>query len=425
MRHIISIIVVIFSLSVCGQSYTSYFTGNTTDLEVAPTFGITLMGGATEDDNASRWFLERANGGDILVLRASGSDGYNDYFYSELGVAVNSVETIVINNAQGALEPYVLNKIQDAEAIWFAGGDQYDYVTFFKNNEVEALLNDHINFKQGVIGGTSAGMAILGQSYFSAENGTVTSAQAITNPYDEKMAIGHNDFVDIPLLENTITDTHFDSPDRRGRLTAFLARMVVDQNIRSRAIASEEYVAVCIDQDGNAQVFGGFPEFQDFAYFAQANCSDNFIPEDCSPDNVLLWDRGGEAVKVYKVPGTASGENTFNVANWSNGTGGEWLNWWVSGSTFQTSESENPNCNTLGVLNNNIVEKILYPNPARDEIRISLSTVERYSIYNALGKTIAQGFIQPGDAINIQKFQDGLYFIEIEGSRLVTKFIKY
>lgn len=361
MRHIISVIVVIFSLSVSGQSYTSYFTGNTTDLEVAPTFGITLMGGATEDDNASRWFLERANGGDILVLRASGSDGYNDYFYSELGVAINSVETIVINNAQGALEPYVLNKIQNAEAIWFAGGDQYDYVTFFKNNEVEALLNDHINFKQGVVGGTSAGMAILGQSYFSAENGTVTSAQALANPYDEKVAIGHSDFVDIPLLENTITDTHFDSPDRRGRLTAFLARMIVDQNIRSRAIASEEYVAVCINQEGNTQVFGGFPEFQDFAYFAQANCSDNFIPEDCSPDNVLLWDLGGEAVKVYKVPGTASGENTFNVANWSNGTGGEWLNWWVSGSAFQTSESVNPDCNTLNVQNNSIARKNFIP----------------------------------------------------------------
>ena len=54
------------------------------------------MGGATEDDNAMIWFLERSNGGDILVLRTSGSDGYNNYLFSELGVNVNSVETIVL-----------------------------------------------------------------------------------------------------------------------------------------------------------------------------------------------------------------------------------------------------------------------------------------------------------------------------------------
>ena len=43
-----------------------------------------MMGGATEDDNAMKWFLERANGGDVLILRASGSDGYNQYLYSQL-----------------------------------------------------------------------------------------------------------------------------------------------------------------------------------------------------------------------------------------------------------------------------------------------------------------------------------------------------
>ena len=37
------------------------------------------MGGASENDAAMAWFLERAGGGDVLVLRASGSDGYNDY----------------------------------------------------------------------------------------------------------------------------------------------------------------------------------------------------------------------------------------------------------------------------------------------------------------------------------------------------------
>ena len=88
-----------------AQNYTSYFTGNTTDIVTTPTRGICLMGGASEYDDAMRWFLNRANGGDVLVLRASGADGYNAYFYTDLGVTLNSVETIVFNNANASTDP--------------------------------------------------------------------------------------------------------------------------------------------------------------------------------------------------------------------------------------------------------------------------------------------------------------------------------
>lgn len=107
-----------------AQNYDSYFTGNTIDLVTQPHGGICLMGGATEDDNAMIWFLEQANEDDVLVLRASGSDGYNAYFYSDLGVPINSVETIVFNDATASNETYIHQKIEQAEAIWFAGGDQ-------------------------------------------------------------------------------------------------------------------------------------------------------------------------------------------------------------------------------------------------------------------------------------------------------------
>ena len=60
-----------------------------------------MLGGATEFDPAMEWFLDRASGGDILVLRASGSDDYNDYMYSDLD-GVNSVETIVFNDASAS-----------------------------------------------------------------------------------------------------------------------------------------------------------------------------------------------------------------------------------------------------------------------------------------------------------------------------------
>src|SRR5690606_8926785 len=109
-----------------------YATGSSTDVTTNHQSGICLMGGATESDPAMVWFLNKADGGDVVVLRASGSNGYNNYFYSELGVTINSVTTFVIHNAAGAIDPYVLQKVTNAEAIWFAGGDQFNYVNYFK-----------------------------------------------------------------------------------------------------------------------------------------------------------------------------------------------------------------------------------------------------------------------------------------------------
>jgi len=83
MNKITLLFILVFQLGF-SQNYTEYVTGSTSDLVVTPDQGICLMGGATEHDEAMRWFLRKANGGDIVVLRASGSDGYNDYFYSEL-----------------------------------------------------------------------------------------------------------------------------------------------------------------------------------------------------------------------------------------------------------------------------------------------------------------------------------------------------
>ena len=46
------------------------------------------------------------------------------------------------------------------------------------------------------------------------------------------------------------TDTHFDNPEREGRLLAFMARASTDWGIAATAIACDEYTAVCIDPSG-------------------------------------------------------------------------------------------------------------------------------------------------------------------------------
>ena len=180
-------LIIILSLinpdGVFSQSYTSYLSGNPSDLITKPNGGICLMGGSSENDEAMKWFLQRANGGDVLVLRASGSDGYNNYMFSELGINLNSVETIVFHDSTASNERDIHRKIQQAEAIWLAGGDQWDYVSYWRNTPIDSLINEGIQNRNIVIGGTSAGMAVMGGYYFSAKNNTITSQEALANPY--------------------------------------------------------------------------------------------------------------------------------------------------------------------------------------------------------------------------------------------------
>tara|TARA_B100001057_G_C22780210_1_gene923339 strand:- start:125 stop:1312 length:1188 start_codon:yes stop_codon:yes gene_type:complete len=358
MKNILIYLLIFISNFLYAQSYSSYFTGDTTDVNTNADYGICLMGGSTEDDRAMIWFLEKANGGDIIVIRASGSDGYNNYFFSELGVEVNSVETIVFNNAAAANDSYVLQQIANAEAIWIAGGDQSVYINYWKNSEVENLLNMHINEKLAVIGGTSAGMAILGSSYFSANNGTVYSSEALEDPYNTFMTFGHNDFLEIPLLDNTITDTHFSEREREGRILTFIARMNSELGAHSLGIACDEYTAVCIDSSGLGAVYGEWPEYDDYAFFIQMNCEDENQPEQMQIGVPFTWNYNGKAAKVYKVGGTTTGDHFLDLNDWQTGNGGEWLHWYADNGVFYEEDGSAPNCDDMivEIVNNNISE---------------------------------------------------------------------
>lgn len=397
-----------------AQNYTEFFTGNTTDVTTEHQFGVCMMGGATEQEDAMKWFLNKANGGDVVVLRASGDDGYNNYFYTDLGVTINSVTTFVINNEEGAIDPVVMERVANAEAIWFAGGDQYDYVRYFKDNAMEDTLNNFLNVKKGVIGGTSAGMAILGSSYFSAQYGTLTSEVALSNPYHPRVALGYNDFLEVPYLDNVITDTHYDARDRRGRQAVFMARFAKDNGTRSFGIACNEYTAVCVDADGKATVYGAYPEYQEFAYFLQANCVADYAPETLLAATPVTWNRNGEAIKAYKVPGTKTGENYFDLSDWQTGNGGAWENWSINNGLFTTAEGTNPECGQLSIPAHDFAEITVYPNPFTDGFTITNpEAVRSIQLYDLLGKQIT---IKSNPAMNISTsaLPPGIYILKLQ-----------
>ena len=419
MRKVFALVVLsIFSFSVHAQfTYTSYFTGNETDVVTSPMGGICLMGGSTENDEAMKWFLNRADGGDVLVIRASGSDGYNDYLFSELGVTVNSVETIVFLGAPASNEEEIHESIMNAEAIWIAGGDQWDYVSYWRDSPVQDLINSAITERNIVIGGTSAGMAILGSHYFSAENGTVTSEEALLNPYRTDVTVSSEPFIENEHLQNVITDTHYDDPDRKGRHLTFLARIIQDEGIYAKGIACEERTAVCIDEDGMANVYGNDP-INDIAYFIQANCAlDEGAPENCTANEPLTWNHEGEALKVYKIQAQPDGNNSFNLNDWQTGAGGIWEQWSAEDGVLAISASEPLDCPVFIEEENEVMQIEFYPNPSRGIIYINgiePSGNASLIIRDITGKMVHQVSSFKSESLDVRFLKAGYYYLTLE-----------
>lgn len=354
------------------QSYTTWWTGDTTDLtDLAPTSGTVLAGGAGDNDDAMTWMLERADGGDVVVLRASGEDGYNPYFFSELGVNVHSVQTIRFNNAAAAQDPYVVTQIRNAECLFIAGGDQYDYYQYWKDTPIEDAINYLLSEKGVPVGGTSAGMAILSNCYYAPSGSSLTSQEALGNPFHPDYTIlGKDDFLQVPYTDNLLPDTHYDARDRAGRHVALMARLAHDYQTRSYGIASNEYTAVCIDEQGIARAFGEFDEFpEDIVYFLQANCQDEFLPEVITDGQPLTWNRGNSAVKVYAVPARIDGSGQLDLNDWTTGQGGFWQNWFVDNGELNQVDSEDGDCAAVAVNTYSPTPTQpmwTYPNPASD-----------------------------------------------------------
>ncbi|MCB0706242.1 MAG: T9SS type A sorting domain-containing protein [Saprospiraceae bacterium] len=412
----------LLSISSQAQGFTNWITGDSSDAVVSGwEKGIVLAGGGGDNDQAMIWMLERAAGGDVLVLRASGSDGYNDYFFSDLGVQVNSVETIRFDGIAAANSEYVLRRIEEAEVLFFAGGDQYDYYTFWKDNAVEAAIQYLIEEKQITLGGTSAGMAILGQAYYTPSSLGVLSSEALNDPFHEYMdVIGFDDFLHIPFLEETITDTHFDQRNRAGRFITFLARLTQDFGFRSKGIASNEYTAICVDEAGLAHCFGSYPDYpEDVVYFAQTNCQLPYIPETCVGGIPLTWNRDQQAVKVCQIPATETGMNTFDLTDWETTSGGNWMDWYVDNGEINMNSGAVPaDCQSISSISNPELQKLnLFPNPVEDYLYFSTEEEANFLTYEIIdlhGRLLQSGAASEEGQILIRSLPAGYFILRLQ-----------
>lgn len=237
---------------------------------------LVLMGG-TNVDAAFKWMIEKAGGGNFVVIRARKLDDYNAYIYDKIG-GVTSVETIVIPSRAAAHDPAVIAYISRADALFIAGGDQSDYINYWQGTPVQAAIQE-LASKNVPIGGLSAGMAVMGEYAFAALNGPISSSDALANPFDKAVTLTSG-LLALPSMAGLITETHFYDRNRMGRLVTFMARLVNDgwtTNGMVRGLALDEGAALVID-NGVASLKRAVPTAGS-AYFLQTEGKPQMYPK--------------------------------------------------------------------------------------------------------------------------------------------------
>jgi|TARA_B110000008_G_scaffold256744_1_gene274397 cyanophycinase len=262
--------------------------------------GTALCGGhmypgvtKNEDLKVYEWLLERAKGGDVLVLTADSApcDIYNKFIY-DLKPKPNSVTTICFTSRDGSYIKKTEDLIKGASVVFITGGDQAKYYNFWK----DTVISKYLPYVP-LVGGSSAGLAVQGEFVFTALHDSIESEEALHNPMNEAITLT-NHFFNLPFMLNIITDTHFYQRDRMGRLITFLARIVKNKWIHhpyyhnAMGIGISEHTAVLVDHiSGNCTITGDGP-----VYFIRSN---PYVKR-CNDDDSLTY----EDLLVHKWNGT-------------------------------------------------------------------------------------------------------------------------
>ena len=326
---------------------------------VLPTPSFVLMGGGPDVDPAFRWLIQRAGikpgtGGRFVVIRATGTEAYNPYIYysdEELSTSdtiadmwvggaslgLTSVETLVIPSVKAANNPAVNAILSKANVVFIAGGDQSHYIRFWKGTMLEQTLNALMR-KNIPVGGTSAGLAVLGQFDYSALYQSATSELAMLDPYYKDITFDptplslQGGFIAPPALSNMIFDSHFDARDRMGRFITFISRIVApistpsgnfgciggvlpassSGTMTARGIGIDVETALLVQGNGDGhpvtakRVSNPSTTTESAVYFVRPSTP----PTVCAPKTPLT-------ISTVEVRKLADPNTVFNITNWT------------------------------------------------------------------------------------------------------------
>ncbi len=237
---IVVIIILVFSLEIFAQ-------GN-----------LVIIGGGKRPIYVMEKFIELAGGkkSKILVIPNASSDAidtgkYQSEQFQKLG-AGNSFFIFAKNEI--ADSDSIIDRLSDVTGVFFSGGDQRRLTGDLLGTKLLKRIKE-IYFEGGVIGGTSAGAAVMSRIMLTGDEAKNKDSSYSFVTIEKGNVITSEGF---GFIENAIVDQHFIFRKRQNRLIS-----LVLENPDLLGIGIDEETSIIVNKDIQFQVLG---EYQVIVY---------------------------------------------------------------------------------------------------------------------------------------------------------------
>ncbi len=216
---------------------------------------VCAVGGGSENyndwsDAPYSWIVEKSGHGKVIILGVSDASSWLPNYFLSFGAS--SAYNKKIDSRALADQQSTYDELITANAIFISGGNQWNYVNYWKGTKTEAAIR-YVYQNGGVVAGTSAGAMVIGEIVFTAQSGSIESKSALMGPLGNSVALDDN-FLNI--IHKVLFDTHFIERGRFGRLMAMLYKYYNQTSIAITGVGIDDKTAICIDNNLIGTVLG-------------------------------------------------------------------------------------------------------------------------------------------------------------------------
>jgi cyanophycinase len=216
---------------------------------------VLLVGGGSENyndwsDKPYRWLVQQAPNRRIAILHYSTTSSWLTSYFIWLGATSDT--SFAISSTASANDSSNYRAILACDGVFLRGGDQWQYISKWKGTLVERAIREVFQ-RGGVVGGTSAGMAVLTKVIFDARVTSVDPRAALRDPLGSGITFTE-DF--LGFVPGTLGDTHFYERGRIGRLLAMLAVYKSQKGKEITGAGVDYNTALAIGPTGTGEIMG-------------------------------------------------------------------------------------------------------------------------------------------------------------------------
>jgi cyanophycinase len=224
--------------------------------KAAPRGTLLIVGGGTQPHDLVVHFVALAGGpghARIAILPMASEESAESGSEKKAELDSLGADAFVVDvTRQQADADSIVKLIDSATGIWFPGGDQVRLASHLQGSA--ALRAIHERYGAGaVVGGTSAGAAVMSDSMLSGNQFFPELSSAVDSGVTPRR-IGRHTIEIIPglgFLHNAIVDQHFIKRARENRLLS-----VIMERPSLIGVGIDEGTAIQVNPDGRWQVLG-------------------------------------------------------------------------------------------------------------------------------------------------------------------------